>query len=393
MNRNYQPLPRYHSAETAPDSGDKRNARTAFAISFLFMLLFLRPPISTANDIAAGTPTALNWDESTMPAGQTTPPSAAEDVSAFAPMAIDQARTQVLSWIAMANIDSSVARQVTALWADKDEALLAADELLDRVIQSFALADTATLRLSEEWNSGTPGQLPLADGIRKDEFFQNAVRLFHARCLTQHRLYDEALLILEDLNPDASIDPAGLFFYRAVCQQKLLKLSDAASSVALLLNNTLDVPVRFRVVAEMMRDELKSAEEGGLPEVARVMSDVQRRLDLGRSGERVQQQEDRVISLLDKLLEDMQKQQQNGGGGGADGSNQQNAGTQGAAQSTIKGSAAEGEADRKELTENGAWGMLDQQSETKARELIRQQFPSNYLDVISRYTQKIAERK
>jgi hypothetical protein len=59
----------------------------------------------------------------------------------------------------------------------------------------------------------------------------------------------------------------------------------------------------------------------------------------------------------------------------------------------IKGSTGEGEADSRELTKNGAWGMLDERQETQARELIRQQFPPNFLDAISRYTRKIAEQK
>jgi hypothetical protein len=37
--------------------------------------------------------------------------------------------------------------------------------------------------------------------------------------------------------------------------------------------------------------------------------------------------------------------------------------------------------------------MLDKQQEVQARELIRQQFPPNFLDAISRYTQKLAEQK
>jgi len=129
--------------------------------------------------------------------------------------------------------------------------------------------------------------------------------------------------------------------------------------------------------------------------VARLMSDVQRRLDLGNADDPVQKREDEVIAALDKLLEEMekqkQKQQQQGDGQGQGQQNQP--GPQGSAQSTIKGSAADGDADRKELTENGSWGMLDKQAETKARELIRQQFPPNFLDAISRYTRRIAEQK
>ena len=135
----------------------------------------------------------------------------------------------------------------------------------------------------------------------------------------------------------------------------------------------------------------------GLPRVAQLMSDVQRRLDLGTSGEPVQKREDEVIAALDKLLKDLeqqqQQQQQSGGGEGQSQPGQEMQNSQPAEQSSIKGSAGKGDAERKELTENGAWGMLDKQQEIQARELIRQQFPPNFLDAISRYTRRLAEQK
>ena len=82
-----------------------------------------------------------------------------------------------------------------------------------------------------------------------------------------------------------------------------------------------------------------------------------------------------------------------GGGGGGGGAQQNQGGAQAATESRIKGSPADGEADRKDLTEKGNWGMLDKQAEAKTRELIRQKFPSNFLDQIGLYTRKLAEKK
>jgi hypothetical protein len=314
---------------------------------------------------------------------------------AFAPMPADTVQSQLLNWLARAKTDAATAEQVAALWADREALTKAsAEELLDRVVDSLALADPGTRRFRDACRSAEAVESPVFDGLRSDDFYQQCVRLYHARWLTQHRFFDEALSLFEALNPENSIDPAGLFFYRAVCQQRLLQPEAARESLSLLLHNTVDVPDRFRAVAVIMQQELADQEAAGLEEVARVMSDVQRRLDLGRSDEKVQEQEGEVIALLDKLLEDLQQQQQqqqNSGGAGSGGQNQP--GQQGAAESGIKGSAADGEADRRKLAETGAWGMLDKQSETQARELIRQKFPSNYLDAISRYTKKIAERK
>ena len=315
--------------------------------------------------------------------------------AAFGRMPIEQIKVRLQQWLTLSRTDETTSKQAIELWSDREEVDgLTAEQTLDRLIDSLAVADKSVQQLVESCRStGTRGSLNY-EGARSDTFFRDQVALYHARWLTQHRFYAEAILMLEALDPENVIDPASLFFYRAVCRLRLLKSAEAGDDISLLLNHTLDVPARFRSVAEMMKEEVQVATEG-LPQVARLMSDVQRRLDLGDSDDPVQKREDEIIAAMDKLLEEMekekQKQQQSVDGQGQGQQNQP--GTQGAAQSAIKGSAADGEADRKELSENGNWGMLDKQAETKARELIRQQFPPNFLDAISRYTRRIAEQK
>ena len=313
--------------------------------------------------------------------------------AAFAPSTGEEIRTQLLTWLAQAKVDEATARSIAERWADPavvDNG--SADELLSHLIHTLALADSGLKQMVDDAARGVIPDTLVYDGLRNEPFFRNNVQLWHARWLTQHRLYDEAIAILDNLNPEMVADPATCFFCRAACQQQLLRAAEARDSLALLLNNTLDVPARYRAVGEMMQQQLQDYSDKGMPQVARVMNDVHRRLDLGRSGESTQEQETRVVSLLDDLLEEMEKQQQQQQGGQGSSQSQQNRpGEQGASQSQVKGSAADGVADRKELTETGGWGMLDQKSEAKARELIRQQFPANFMDAISKYTQKIAE--
>lgn len=316
---------------------------------------------------------------------------------AFQRMPIDQAQARLLQWLALAKADEPTAREVSALWEDKSELqTLTAEETLDRILDSLAIADESARKVVAACRAGAPFSPPNFEGVRSDSFYRDHVQLYYARWLTQHRFYDEALPMLESLTPESVADPASLFFYRAICRLRLLKSAEASDDLALLLNNTLDVPSRFRTVAELMQAEAGD-NAPGLPEVAKLMSDVQRRLDLGNSNDPVQKREEEVIAALDKLLKEMeeqqkqqQQQQQSGQGGGQQ---QNQPGQQGIAQSTIKGSSAEGNADRKDLTENGNWGMLDKQAEAQAKELIRQQFPPNFLDAISRYTKRIAEQK
>ena len=313
----------------------------------------------------------------------------------FAKMPADQVRTELLQWLVTSGAEQPVLEKVIARWADNDAlAGLSGEELLDLLVSSFADADSAAQRLLTDSHGAGPVADIIFDGIRSAPLFQDQLRLFHARWLTQHRYYDEALPLLSDLLPENVVDPAGLLFYRAVCQSQLLQRQEALDSLSLLLHNTLDVPGRLRIVAEVMQQELAAQVEDGMEQISLLMKDVERRLDLGRSGQNTQKQEDAIIAALDKLLEDMdEKNNQQGGGGGSGGSSNNPSGSQGADRSQIKGSTGKGDADHKELEEGGKWGLLNARAEAKARELIRQKFPSNFLDQIGRYTKKLAERK
>jgi len=318
--------------------------------------------------------------------------------AAFVRMPPSAVNENLIGWLAQSQAERAVAEKSLQLWSDQTRINeMTAEETLDLLVESFALADENLRKLVESCRTGGLRPELNFEGPRGDAFFRQHVQLWYGRWLTQHRFYDEALAMLESLSPDGVIDPAGLLFYRASSRLRLLKVSDAADDLTLLLNNTLDVPPRFRLVAGMMLQEAKPAD--GLPRVAQLMSDVQRRLDLGKSGQPVQKREEEVIAALDKLLKDLeeqqqQQQQQNSGQSGGQGQMEQGIQNNSpGSESMIKGTPGKGNAERKELTENGAWGMLDKQQETQARELIRQQFPPNFLDAISRYTRRIAEQK
>lgn len=313
----------------------------------------------------------------------------------FAPYTKDAVFSELDEWVIRQKVTEPALSRIREI---RDTAIPAGnvstgEYLLDCVIDCLATADARIQTFTESLQKSEDPELPILQYESGSQFLDECVQLYRARWLTQHRYYDEALEILAALTPEKCIDPASLFFYRAVCQQALNQNNAAQDSLTLLLESTVGTASRFRTLAEMMRSASGPAEPEGLPAAAQVMADVRRRLELGRSGKKVQQQEEQVIAILDKLLQGMEKHdQQNKPGEGGDGNGQGGSATP-AGSSGISGSTAKGEADRKELKESGSWGMLDQKTEARARDLIRQQFPSNYLDAISRYTRKIAEQK
>ncbi|MFN5074103.1 MAG: hypothetical protein ACK5MO_00760 [Planctomyces sp.] len=310
-------------------------------------------------------------------------------------VSVERVGEQLLAWLRQAGVDAEQAEAAGVVWRQGAMAAdLSAEEALDLLLASLSAADAETAALVRACHAGQPPLSQQYTGAKQEPVYRDNVRVWHARALVQQRYYDEACLLLADISVEGLVDPAALLFYRGISRLKLLQKSGAADDLTLLLNSTADVPARFRAVAEQMQAE-SAKPAGSLGEVPQLMSDVQRRLDLGAADEPVQKREDQIVAALDKLLkelEDQQKQQrqqpQQAGPGGNAQQPQQSGG-----QAQVRGAAGAGEAERKELNENGAWGMLNKEREAQAKELIRQQFPPNFLDAISRYTRKIAEQK
>lgn len=324
----------------------------------------------------------------------TVPIRAAETV-VLAPMEIDEARLHVLAWVAeQPTKDPARTDRLKTLWAGLEPGD-SAEELLEVVVQSFAIFDEPTARLLGECQlpalSLTP---PSADVLKRpglEEFYLQNLRLYYGRYLADRLMYDEASDVLQSTDVRHVVDPASLLFYRAVAAQAVLNVKPALAAIDQLLKQTEGVPVRYRQTAILMQAELAELEEKSLGEIARLMSDSERRLDLGRSGEKVQGVQDRIIADLDELIKKIE-QQQGGGGGGGGSSGNSNESNSAADDSRVKGTTAPGEVDKKDFSKQGRWGDLPEKEQAKAQNLINRNFPSHYRQAIESYFKKLANR-
>ena len=138
----------------------------------------------------------------------------------------------------------------------------------------------------------------------------NNLRLLYARWLMDEALYDEASEQLKGLDASNVVAPALLLFCRGVAFHALLNKDSSLKSLDQLLQGAELSPKRYVAVARLMQEDLKNLQEEGLDHIARRMSDIRRRLDLGRAGSKVRQVEDGVIESLDKLIKNLEQQQQ-----------------------------------------------------------------------------------
>lgn len=318
---------------------------------------------------------------------------AAGDV--YSSPAPDEVRTKALQWVAERGVtDKAILEAVGKEWAI-DGTSFTAEEILQRVIRTLSAVDADAKKIVEACQEAVPVAtwprevIPQTDGM--PDFAKQHLRLFVGRFLAQRQLYEEALDVLVAVDPKQIVDPASYFFQRAICEHQLLKKGDAMRSLGNLLDNTQNVPERYKAVALLMRHDLEQLKDASLGEVAKKMLDVERRLTLGRGGEKTQKVEEEIVEALDEIIKKAEEQQNGGGGGGGQGGNQNQSGGA-AGDSSVKGATAPGEVDKKDIGNKAGWGSLAPKKAAEAKNVINRNFPSHYREAIEQYFKKLANR-
>ena len=230
----------------------------------------------------------------------------------------DAVKAKALAWLnKTTNNDAAKVREFQTIWDRTDRSVL------DNLADTFALgnADAASLLATvRDPKAAPPDGVPAVIKDSKDSFFKNNLGLAVARYLSNGRVHEEALTILKSMNPDQTIDPAAYLFHRAVSEHALLKKDDAGDTIARLIRDASDSPDRYRTVATLMLLDMETWRKD-LGNVARLMDNSERRLEVGRAGPQTQKVQKEIISRLDELIKELEnkakaKMGQGGGGGG-----------------------------------------------------------------------------
>ena len=223
--------------------------------------------------------------------------------------AATETRSKVRHWVAAQGVtDKAVLEQIGKAWAF-DKQPMSGGRVLDMVVDTFSSVDgkTKAFVASCQLEAGTP--VPDAGILEgKDAFYTANMQLFYGRFLARKQMYDEALDLLAALETRTVVDPAGLLYFKAVCEHQLLKKTESLATIRTLLENTTAVPLRYKTTAELMQHDLQSLKKDSLTEISRKMKDVERRLELGRGGQRVQKEEDEIVASLDAIIEKLEQQ-------------------------------------------------------------------------------------
>ena len=225
---------------------------------------------------------------------------------------LEQAESRMRDWLDTKNISDDLRSKVDAIWASPDSNAVARD-LLARVASPAALADPRVAKLTTLCQGPKQSlllpELPVLTTPELPAFLKATLRLYYARWLAQHGWHDEVLLQLAETSTSDVLDPASLLFYRATAEHTLLKKEACLKSLSKLLEKEKEIPRRYATVARLLEADSQQLKTDSLDEVARLMNDVRRRLDLGRTGKRVREEEDEVIAKLDKIIKKLEEEQ------------------------------------------------------------------------------------
>ncbi len=301
-------------------------------------------------------------------------------------------KKQLDDWLAEKEVNELTKLKIDTLWP-AEGGVKTPTELLNQVVTTIAIVDPEVKKLVDLCRVPRAKfilpEFPLLLADETPEFVKYNLRLYYGRWLAQQRMHDEALAQLEGITIAQVIDPASLLFYQGVGYHRLLNKEKCLPVVAKLLENKDKIPRRYSSLAELMQSDLKPLKEDSLDEIARLMDDVQRRLELGRAGKRVRKEEDEVIAKLDKIIEELEKQAKSGGGGGgAAGS-----GNPSAPQNDSIGgdNRGPGKVDNRPIGNKSGWGNLPEKQRQEALQQISKEFPSHFREVIEEYFRRLAQ--
>ncbi|MFN4260339.1 MAG: hypothetical protein ACK4RK_13665 [Gemmataceae bacterium] len=320
---------------------------------------------------------------------------------------VDKARQQAQDWLkSVGKTDADTQKAFATIWASERP-------VLNRVADTLALGDPQAAKLLAEARdpyAPAPMEVPsLLRDTKQPMFYRANLTLAYAKCLSQRRVYEEALDALQTIQPEQVVDPGAFFFHKSVAEYSMLKKDDATQSIVRLLDDVTDAPDRYKLVASLMYLDMQQWKAKDLGEIARKMDNIERRLELARGGPQTQKMQKDVVARLDELIKQLENQQNqnqnssspNGGGCPNGGPPQQGNGSQpgntnqpsSPQQDSIGGgSSGQGEIDEKTLKQLAeVWGKLPEGERTRAMMELTRNMPPRYREVIENYFKKLAQ--
>jgi hypothetical protein len=213
-----------------------------------------------------------------------------------------------------------------------------------------------------------------------------------AHRLRQARYYEESLAWSDGVDANKIASGAQLLFNRAVAQHALVQPEAAQKTVAELRKLPGKLPRRYEELAKLIERSAARTAKTPLRGISQRMGDVDRRLELGRTGEPEIALEQTVLDELDKIINKLQEQQ-----------NQQQQQQQAASAAAMPSASppqesqpgdfkGPGKVATRRLATGGEWGALPPAERARVTQQLSRDFPAHYRELIEAYYKQLAEQ-
>jgi hypothetical protein len=240
--------------------------------------------------------------------------------------------------------------------------------------------------------------------LRNDDnpFIATHAAVFEIKALIAVSRLAEASKRLEELMLDGGKDVSSfsyflpeVVFLHGFCELSELNYDRAREILEGFWNDFPDAPQRLRISAQQMLAELSNRQPGRIGEVVDLMGFSGRHLSTGNSGEPVQQKQQRIIEILDSLIEEAEEQEQSGGGGSSSGGGSSRPMPQSPLQeSRLPGGSGEKESLREARRANPAetWGSMPPAEREQILQALKDSFPRRYRQLVEQYYEELAKK-
>jgi tetratricopeptide (TPR) repeat protein len=214
--------------------------------------------------------------------------------------------------------------------------------------------------------------------------------------------FDEALPLLEKVSAkmaDKTVLMDEVVYLQGVCESRLLKRDEAAATFEKFLKDYPTAPERMKIGAIRQLEQLKQFKPETITDVFERMDFARRRLAREQTGESTQEQQNKVVDILAKLIKEAEERECNCQGGGQGEGQSESQGQNGGGEGEGQGGDGSGSNDKslgpvvKKIYRGpqSPWSQLRDKERDPAYSAIKEKFPARYEKLIEQYYRSFDE--
>ncbi len=276
--------------------------------------------------------------------------------------------------------DQAISSGLLVLYPEYEEAVLLADD-------DVSSAETKLNALMES----------------EDKFLAADATFYLARTLMGEERHEDAIGLLEKLNDEFAsftLHSGNALYFAGVAQANLLQNQQAIKTFDKFLKENPKAPERLKVSAWRQMEMLTAIEEGSLSDVFQRMDFSRRRLELEKTDDLTQDQQDKIVKMLNKLIKQEEKKECSSCSSSKNCDKEGEQPKDGQAQNPGKGKSNKGGTSNQEngvarrSYDNGPaspWSRLRNRNRDPANTAVKERLPARYRKVVEKYNESVNE--